>query len=147
MYCHVSVSHETTTVPVHESGLIRFFSRSLHRTNPSSSVSCLLSALPRGRVAQGQLHQFMKIEHCIEPITSYERNHSFSYSWILWTRLDSFWSAYPPPIRELDPAAYIVPSGQGGGGVNDRCGIGPRHLALPALRRCVNDCTARIKHR
>ncbi|GJP33270.1 hypothetical protein CLOM_g17819 [Closterium sp. NIES-68] len=82
-----------------------------------------------------QLHQFFKIEQCAAAITSFERKHGFKYVWILWTRLDTYWTAPPPPLHSLNPTAYVVPCGSPWGGLNDRFGMACRDIALGALKR------------
>ncbi|CAI7770881.1 unnamed protein product [Closterium sp. NIES-53] len=84
---------------------------------------------------QGQLHQFLKVEQCAAAITSFEHDHRFKYTWVLWTRLDTYWTAPPPPLDLLDPMAYVVPRGSTWGGLNDRFGMARRDIALGALKR------------
>lgn len=85
---------------------------------------------------QGQLQQFFKIERCAERIREHEKEEGGElYDWILWTRLDSYWSAPPPEIQALNATAYTIPPGTDWGGFNDRLGIGPRDLALAAMER------------
>ena len=61
---------------------------------------------------QSLLQQFKAVEGCVASIEEFERQHGFTYDWVLRTRTDTYWMGPPPPLSVLDKQV----GGGGGGG-------------------------------
>lgn len=83
---------------------------------------------------QGLLQYFNLVEGCITMIESHQKQHGFTYDWIVRTRVDGYWSA-PLHPRNFVAGRYTVPSGSVYGGLNDRLGIGDFFTSKIALSR------------
>ncbi|XWS24584.1 hypothetical protein CRYUN_Cryun28dG0115500 [Craigia yunnanensis] len=83
---------------------------------------------------QGLLQYFNLVEGCLTMIESHQKQHNFTYDWIVRTRVDGYWNAplYP---QNFVAGQYTVPSGSVYGGLNDRLGIGDFYTSKIALSR------------
>ncbi|KAB2029838.1 hypothetical protein ES319_D05G188700v1 [Gossypium barbadense] len=83
---------------------------------------------------QGLRQYFNLVEGCITMIESHQKQHGFTYDWIVRTRVDGYWSA-PLHPRNFVAGRYTVPYGSVYGGLNDRLGIGDFFTSKIALSR------------
>ncbi|KAK6256979.1 hypothetical protein QUC31_000438 [Theobroma cacao] len=83
---------------------------------------------------QGLLQYFNLVEGCITMIETYQKQHNFTYDWIVRTRVDGYWNA-PLSPQNFVAGQYTVPSGSVYGGLNDRLGIGDLRTSKIALSR------------
>ncbi|XVF63555.1 hypothetical protein PTKIN_Ptkin09bG0096100 [Pterospermum kingtungense] len=83
---------------------------------------------------QGLLQYFKLVQGCLSMIESHQKQHNFTYDWIVRTRVDGYWNA-PLHPRHFVEGKYTVPSGSVYGGLNDRLGIGDFHTSKIALSR------------
>ncbi|MBA0807960.1 hypothetical protein Gohar_023732 [Gossypium harknessii] len=83
---------------------------------------------------QGLLQYFNLVEGCITMIESHQKQHGFTYDWIVRTRVDGYWSE-PLHPRNFVAGRYTVPSGSVYGGLNDRLGVGDFFTSKIALSR------------
>ena len=67
-------------------------------------------------------------------IESHQKQHNFTYNWIVRTRVDGYWNA-PLHPQNFVAGQYTVPSGSVYGGLNDRLGIGDFCTSKIALSR------------
>ncbi|KAG4146819.1 hypothetical protein ERO13_D05G183000v2 [Gossypium hirsutum] len=80
------------------------------------------------------IQYFNLVEGCITMIESHQKQHGFTYDWIVRTRVDGYWSA-PLHPRNFVAGRYTVPYGSVYGGLNDRLGIGDFFTSKIALSR------------
>lgn len=67
-------------------------------------------------------------------ISEYQTQNSFTYDWIVRTRVDTYWSA-PLEPENFIPGTYLIPPGSSYLGLNDRLGIGDLNTSTVALSR------------
>ncbi|XP_050214998.1 uncharacterized protein LOC126666081 [Mercurialis annua] len=83
---------------------------------------------------QGLLQYFNLVQGCLTLIDDYQKQHNFTYDWIVRTRVDGYWNA-PLDPNNFIPGQYLVPPGSTYGGLNDRLGIGDYNASAIALAR------------
>ncbi|XVE69631.1 hypothetical protein DITRI_Ditri10aG0005600 [Diplodiscus trichospermus] len=83
---------------------------------------------------QGLLQYFNLVEGCLTMIESHQKQHNFTFDWIVRTRVDGYWNA-PLHPHNFVTGQYTVPSGSVYGGLNDRLGIGDFYTSKIALSR------------
>eukprot|EP00850_Spirogloea_muscicola_P022661 SM000306S11734 [mRNA] locus=s306:17180:19779:+ [translate_table: standard] len=102
-----------------------------HRGAPQAVLRA--SGSPNG--LQGLLQYFNLVEGCLKLISDREATAGVSYSWVLRTRVDTFWTGPPHTLAAYNPRKYTVPHGCTYGGYNDRFGMGDMNTSSAALAR------------
>lgn len=83
-----------------------------------------------------QLPMFRSVEQCLTAIEQHEKANGIAYERIVYSRLDTVWLQYHPPLSMLNAAFVWVPNGEDHyAGVNDRHAVLNRSAANVYLRR------------
>eukprot|EP00850_Spirogloea_muscicola_P004874 SM000021S06507 [mRNA] locus=s21:801625:803585:+ [translate_table: standard] len=112
---------------------LRFFAQTPIGDLDAAKAVLMASGSPNG--LQGLLQYFNLVEGCLKLISDRETAAGVSYSWVLRTRVDTFWTGPPHTLAAYSPRKYTVPHGCSYGGYNDRFGMGDMNTSSAALAR------------
>lgn len=128
VFVNMALDHKTHTVTLLE-GVANLARVNVFAQWPMQEAGAPIEVLspdfsPHG--LQGLLQYFHLVEGCLLLIDDFMKEHSVEYSWILRTRVDTFWTGPAPPLLPVNISqwTYIVPRGSSFGGFNDRFGLG-----------------------